>query len=263
MYALQNLRDFIDNPMGKGSNAIPSRPLIKSDLNRRYDALTRKNKLDFDIYRDKEDYYFHFKIPSEAEGRVNYYDTVLQFTPGDEDFKNDKNLNRYNVKFFSNNPGFVYTFAYAFNLYGLFIDSLKSKYDDKVLADMPIIRNPAEVISYEKTTYFASFHILQNSRLMDKIVINTMAKPFKVNDFKKRIKNSDEILIEIKKETSRLREIEDKKKKLSQTGSSRRGSTVDSKDKIVSKGRTKGNGANSIKPKIQSRKSSIKKIRPK
>jgi hypothetical protein len=155
MFILQSIKDFVDNPMGKGSFAIPNRQLIKDDLNRRYDKLNQNKKIKVTVYKDGEDYYFHFLIPSETE-RLNTYDVVLQFTMGEDDFKFDNFLNRYYVKFFSNCPSFTFTYAYAFNLYGMLIEHLGNKYDEQVLTDDPIVRNPGEIISYEN-----EIHILR------------------------------------------------------------------------------------------------------
>jgi hypothetical protein len=217
MFILQNLKDFIDNPMGKGSMAIPNRQLIRSDLNRRYDNLVRKKKITYRVYSDKEDYYFHFKIPSESE-RNNDYDVVIMFTyDEDKDFSYDHFLNRYYLKFFSNCPSFIFTYAFSFNLYGMFIESLSNKYDDRVLTEDPIVRNPGEIISYEKSIYFACYYLSQNRNLLTKSYLDLIALPYKEVDFNRLIRTSDNINLEIKKEQNRLdNEKKKEKEKLDQ-----------------------------------------------
>lgn len=246
MFILQNLKEFIDNPMGKGSNAIPNRQLIKDNLNRRYEELIKNKKIKLDIYRKKDEYYFHFKLPSESD-RNNFYDVVLHFTMDKEDFSNDKNLNRYYVKFFSNCPSFVYTYAYAFNLYGLFVEELSSKYDKKVLNDDPVTRNPGEIISYEKSIYFACYHLIRNDKYMNKSIINSIAKPYRKKQLVDNVKHSEQIQIEIKKETNRLKKEKQKSKE----------------EKNVPKNNTKTNKYNKGINKIKAKKSSITKILPK
>jgi uncharacterized protein YwgA len=270
MFIKQNILEFIDNPMGKGSNAIPSRNLIKNDLNQRmHKMLTeKKKKFVLDIYDDKGDYYFHFLIPSESVDRHNTYDVVLHFsTDGNDDLKNDPDLRRYSVRFFSNSPSFTFTFAYAFNLYGLMVEGLDSKYRKIVLSNPPITRNPGEIISYEKTVYFAAKYLTEDSnRLLRRMIINTKAKPFKKAPFIAKIRNTDQIELEIKREDMRLKRDRDKNNKTS--SSTKRGvTTSQSRERSESKMQKRGNitpsskrGAN--KPKITARKATRSKIKP-
>jgi hypothetical protein len=264
MFILQNIREFIDNPMGKGSNAITSRQLIKDDLNRRFDVLfaNKEKKMGLEIYKDKHDYYFHFKVPSETRERKNTYDVVLQFTTGDEkEIRNDKNLNRYYVKFFSNSPSFTYTFAHAFNVYGLFVEGLADKYRKEVMERPPITRNPGQVVGYEKSIYFAAYYLLTENKYLNKLIIDPIAKPFKADDFAKKIRNTDKIDLEIRQEGRRVqREREDQKE--SEGRGTLKGKTVSSKQEKKIGGQSKT--SKSVKPqgKITPRKSSITKIKP-
>lgn len=266
MFILQRLEEFVDNPMGKGSNAIPSRNLIKEDLTQRFNRLIneKEKKVHLDIYRNRDEYYFHFKIPSESVRQVNTYDVVLHFLldENDKTMKDDKNLNRYMVRFFSNSPSFTYTYAYAFNLHGLLVEGLENKFRPIVLKNLPITRNPGEIISYEKTIFFACIYLLQNKKFLNKMIINAMAKPFKLKEFVSSIRNTDQIELEIAKEKRRIKELE---KKENQTTASR--NIVDQPRKQDKKiGGTKAkSGINKITPKskIMPRKSSITKIRPK
>jgi hypothetical protein len=211
MFILQTLKEFMDNPMGKGSTAIPNRKLISDDFAKRYNKLIKTKKFEHTVYKDGDDYYFHIKVPSESE-RNNTYDVVLHFTQGEESFHNDNFLNRYYVKFFSNCPSFTFTFAYVFNLYGLLIESLPNKYRDEVLEDDPITRNPGEIISYEKSTYFACYHIMQNNRLMNKMYLNSVAKPYIASEFNELIRTDDRIKLEIEKENQRISREKQKEK---------------------------------------------------
>jgi len=203
MFIPQTLKNFIENPNGAGSTALGNKKLLRDDLNRRYLKLTQKKKITVDIYRDKEEYYFHFKIPSETE-RSNTYDVVLYFTMGDDKLKYDNFINNYYVLFFSNCPSFIYTFAYAYNMYELLIPHLKNKYDHIVLNQNPIIRNPGEIINYDKSIYFACHFIQENRKYLNKQNLNTMAKPFNNKQFNDIIRHSDKIIIETKKENNRI-----------------------------------------------------------
>jgi len=290
MFILQTLQDFINNPMGRGSNAIPSRQLIKDDLDRRYDLMfpseigkesgLRRNsiykppnvkskvhdkKITLNIYKDKHEYYFHFTVPSEGKERRNTYDVVLHFTVADEpEIANDSNLNRYYVKFFSNSPSFTYTFAYAFNLYGLFVEELKDKFRKETFSHPPVTRNPGEIISYEKTIYFACHYLLLDRKYLNKIVIDSMAKPFNKAEFVKNIRNTDKISVEIKQDKVRAEREEQSKLKAAvltkkEEPSSRKG-TIASKDKLGAQ--LKSSRHITPKGKITPKKSSINKIKP-
>lgn len=270
MFILQTLREFIDNPMGKGSNAIPSRQLIRDDLKNRLDKiLSNKDKdIKLSIYKYRDMYFFHFLIPSENMKRKNTYDVVLQFIPN-EDSINQKNLNNYHVKFFSNSPSFTYTYAYAFNLYGLFIEELSNKFDKIIFENPPVTRNPGEVISYEKTIFFACQYLIDNSvKYLTKSTIDLIAKKYIENDFVKKIRTSETIENEIKREDMRIKREEEKETKNKNNSSGRgNGPKLTGKNKLSSVKTTQqekgGISKFTDKGKIVPRKSTITRIRPK
>lgn len=202
MNELLTLKEFLDNPMGRGSTAIPNKELIKSDLVRRYEKLKKDIKVK--VYKDKKEFYFHVTIPSESK-RNNTYDVVIQFIPDVDTINIGKSIEKYNVKFFSNCPSFVYTFAYVFNSYGYFIETLADKYDDKVLDDMPVIRNPNEIVSFEKSIYFAGLYIRDKYKLATSMVLTQLAQNYNAKAFNSTIRNSQRIDIEIKKELNLLK----------------------------------------------------------
>jgi len=215
MFIPQTLSEYIDNPMGKGSTAIANRNLIKSDLDSRYNKLLEKHK-DFKhtMYYDVNTFYAHILIPSESE-RNNTYDVVIQFVPLEKEVIQDVNLNRYCIKVFSNCPSFTYTYAYVYNDYDMMIDFLRNKYRNQVLQDNPIVKNPGEIINFEKSIYFAAKYIQSNKTLMNKFTLASIAKRMNKVEFAKTIRNTDTIELEIKKENNRLKnEKEENLKKL-------------------------------------------------
>jgi hypothetical protein len=273
MFILQTLREFVDNPMGKGSNAIPGRQLIQNDLRNRLELLLSKpdKKISVTIYSYGQSYFFHLIIPSENTKRRNTYDVVLHFIPS-EGATEHKNLNQYYVKFFSNSPSFTYTYAYAFNLNGLFVEELAGKFDERVFENPPVTRNPGEIVSYEKTIFFACQHILNNaSKYMVKSAIELIAKKFNKDEFLKKIRHTETIEREIQRENNRIKREEEEEKRKSKkdtssknrssnktTGITKRTATStsrQSKDDDLVKFMDKG--------KIKPRKSSISRIRPK
>ena len=254
MFILQTLKDFIDNPMGKGSNAIPNRQLIKDDLNRRYYSLIKNKKINEPtIYRDKDDYLLHFILHSESE-RNNSYDVVVSFTMEDEDFKREVTIDHYFVRFFSNSPSFTFTFAYAFNQFDLLIDFLSNKFGNDVIKNNPVIRNPGEIISFEKSIYFIGFHILINrNKYLSKSYLNSHSKKLNKGDLNKSIRDINQIKIEIKNannEIKRKKETIEKKKNESKI-----------KNVIDKISGVKKSAINKIKPisKIKAKKSNVTK----
>jgi hypothetical protein len=245
VFALPTLKEFLDNPMGKGSTAIPNRQLIKDDLNKRYKELTKKKKISHKVYKRGDDYYFHMKIPSESE-RDNTYDVVLLFTiEDDKDLKYDNFLNRYYVKFFSNCPSFTYTFAQVFNQYGFLIKELGGKYNNIVLNNEPIIRNPGQIVSFEKSIYFAALYVNDSFILKNKLHLNQNSESYDKTKFVNSIRNTDTIELEIKKANNELKkrkleneEAEKKKRKAIER------KVLPIKEKIIGQ-----RGVNVIKPK--------------
>lgn len=266
MFVLQTLREFVDNPMGKGSNAIPSRQVIKDDLKRRLDKILEKKKIGLTIYTKNNEYFFHFIIPSEDLRRNNTYDVVLHFFPDSE--SSGKNLNNYLVRFFSNSPSFTYTYAYAFNLNGLFVEELEHKFEETVFENPPVTRNPGEIISYEKTIFFACTYLLENTKYLTKSTIELISKTYNETDFAKKIRNTDKIEIEIKREKNRVQreESEEKQKQSSSSGQRTPGSIQGKGKRAPTTGVSsrEGNVAKFMdKGKITPRKPTRSKIRPK
>lgn len=243
------IKSYIENPMGKGSTAITNKKIILDDLNRRLQVMKESNSITTTVYYDdkKDEYYFHLIIPSESE-RKNTYDVVILFTPDEKDIKAETTLNNYIIKFFSNCPSFIYTFAYSFKSHGLFIDILSKKFEREVLRQEPVMRNPKEIISYEKSVYFAVKYIYDNTKYMTKVYINEVYKKFNLKDFLKIIRAEHQIKEEIAKENKRLRKEKEEKERL--IAKAKRTTNKD-----IIKGIKKENGIG----RISSNRSSVKK----
>jgi hypothetical protein len=67
-----------------------------------------------------------------------------------------------NIKVFSNNFAFVYTYAYVMNQRGLLIDYLRSLLPKEVLSEPPKRRNPDETVNYEKSIVYAIYYIQEH-----------------------------------------------------------------------------------------------------
>jgi hypothetical protein len=165
-----SLRQFIDNPSGRGSAFLAKRATIKDGLNMTYIKLLRENRRQFaaaPYIEPNGDIIFWVKVPSELY-KINHisYDVVFEF-------KNDqaKRLSRRDVRFFSNSPSFIFTYAYVFNKMGLLIPSLSSKLPPLCLTQAPTMRNPVESLGWEKSVYVAARYLLDGFCLTDSYIV--------------------------------------------------------------------------------------------
>lgn len=153
---------YIRNPMNSAVFTAAMRETMHREYIRKYDAiLVREHgKIDYKFFKDKQNrLYGYFKIPSETIEKF-YYDVVVEFT-GNEDVKEaGTNLFEYNVRFFSNDPAFTFTYAYVFNRNDLLIKALRSKMSQKAIKKAAVEKNPSNQVGYVKTLYFVYLTML-------------------------------------------------------------------------------------------------------
>lgn len=157
---IHTLEEYIRNPEGKGNSTIPSivRESIMNDYKTRFSNLMlRENgKVKYYLYKNTTDnvYYSLVKVPSENVPNF-YYDVVFRYSATSDTADAGRNLAKYNIQFFSNDPAFVYTYAYVFEKNGLFVDELRNKMSQEALKYEPKERNPKQVVNYVKSIVFA------------------------------------------------------------------------------------------------------------
>lgn len=158
------LNQYILNPMGK-SNAVlnaTAREAIRSSYMKKFDSimLREHGNISYTLYKDEKRnrFYAYIKIPSEVVPKF-YYDTIIEFYTDANVKGAGKNLLDYNVRFFSNDPAFVYTYAHVFNQNDLFISELRSKMSKKAIRDSAQEKNPNVNVGYVKSIYFAYLFI--------------------------------------------------------------------------------------------------------
>ena len=205
-----NIKTYMDKPMGKGASAFNLKS-TRDDLDRRFKKLTETKKIELKhVCRTGGTYLLHFIIPSESE-RKNTYDVVLEFSPNSI-LSSNSSVREYKLRFFSNCPSFVYTFAHVYNKEKLFIKEFADKYDKEIFKLKPVEKNPYNIVNFEKSIYFAI-------KFLDKGGLYHYNKGYldgKVDvDFQKlksEIRNTDEIKMEYLKEKNRLRDEKRKEK---------------------------------------------------
>lgn len=169
--------DYISNPSGKGSAVNTMTPTIDQFEKELMGLEGRNAKASFKVYRQvrsggKHQYYIHFKIPSSTKDFFN--DVVLEFTEDDNDSGNIKTIKHYNVKFFSNDTNFVYTYAYTFKSHGLMIGDLEKRLPLRCLLQKPTLRNPDNAMGYNKSICFC-YVVMTREQLFEKETLNRVA----------------------------------------------------------------------------------------
>lgn len=158
--------------MGKKNGVFSQREILRALYANKLDKiLVRENgKVDYKLYKkDKEDkFYVYMKVPSEVIAKF-YYDVVIEFSPPDNIHAGVSSIDSYKVRFFSNDPAFVFTFAHAFIENDLFLTELSSKMSKPAIKNTAEIRNPKNEVGYVKSLFFA--YLIMNQRGLFKKVL--------------------------------------------------------------------------------------------
>ena len=247
-----NIREYVDNPMGKGDSSIPNRRELIESLSFKYDKLiSRKgNDIKLNAYHDRltDDYFFHLVIPSETE-RSNSYDVVFKFSDTNKEHHQELSISKYDVTVFSNSPSFAYTFAYVYAKNGLFIESLGDRLGKEFFKKEPEVRNRFGIINYDKYVYFGARFILDSKRL-NRAFLDMIVKPYHREPFSRSVRTLDTIMTEYGNAEAALKKKRNKLKQ-SSSGSSRsvgENKTVKPKTSSI-KTLTKKTAKKPIKPK--------------
>ena len=202
-------QQYIDNPLGKKSAVFSQRDMYKELYTKKYGAvLLRENgtfhsTMYYDRKRDR--YFMHMKVPSEVVEKF-YYDVVVEFYPIDGTNATEGTISNYGVRFFSNDPAFVFTYEYVFSKNDLFVKELKPKASKVALKKRPEERNPYEIPGYVKSLYFCFLHMKSRS-LFNMTHWKNSARPFNLKELVEDVEESD------KKISDRQRLGEQAKKK--------------------------------------------------
>ena len=201
--------DYINSPSGRGSATLPvAREAIHNEFSKKLTSLeSSKGKITYTGVKsgDGKVYYIHFKIPSDSTNNF-FYDTVVEFTKTSSD---DIGLKNRRVKFFSNDPNFIYTYAYSFKSHGLLIPGLEKKLPYKSLTQRASTRNPDNSMGYARNIYFA-YLVMERDNLFDKQVVDRICKVGSVSLINSKIQHFDRRETERKALDSKSRDGENK-----------------------------------------------------
>jgi hypothetical protein len=169
---------YIDNPMGGA--VLSNRNMYINLYTAKFDELMVREdgKMQYTVFKDSDDYIIHLKVPSEALPDF-YYDVVVRLYTKVSAKKANMNLRRHAAQFFSNDPAFIYTFAYAFKTKDMFVKDLSSKLPKKTLSTKfntseDRKRNPNHEISYVKSLFFA-YIMMNRQNLFDRNKLDAIA----------------------------------------------------------------------------------------
>lgn len=183
--------DYISNPMGRKNAVMSNREMYRNMYAEKLDKiLIRENgKIDYTLYADKDRYLIHFKIPSEVVPKF-YYDTVVEFVPnGPKSMATT--IKDYDVKFYSNDPSFVYTFAHAFIKNDIFIRDLLPRMSKEAVKRVATEKNPSNEVGYVKSIYFAYILMVRNS-LFDKLKFKAFGQKYNRKRLLENITHAEE-----------------------------------------------------------------------
>jgi hypothetical protein len=147
-------------------------------MNSRYSQYFQHHEnLPFEIFYDekKEVYIYHFQMLAGNDDTI--YDIVIEFTSRDPLVTKEGTIRNYDVRFFSNSPGFAFTYAYVYNKYKLLVPLLKDKFDESYLHVPPKRANPKQAIGYDYTLYMGMRFLQLNAYLLNKSEIRIKGKP--------------------------------------------------------------------------------------
>lgn len=171
-----NILEYTNDPKVANQTNRETKAKYTQNLN---DLIMREKRMpDVSCYVKDKEYWFHVSVPDAKVHGINY-DVVLQFIPKTPKQQDDRMITGYDVKFFANDPGFIFYYAYAFNHENLIISELKTKLNSTCLTKAPEKTNPDLNIRFCKTIYLA-YLTLEKLNLLDKEYIK-LRHPSKLN----------------------------------------------------------------------------------
>ena len=227
---------YINNPLGEKSSVITNRGMYQKMYRDKLDKILLREggKVKYTLYTDKENYYIHFKIPSEVVDKF-YYETIIEVYTTDPIKAKSESLKDYFVRFYSNDPAFVYTFAHAFIKNDLFITDMTPKMSKDAVKNVAREKNPKNLVGYVKSLFFA-YLLIGDYGLFSKTLYNHTAEKYNKTKLLKLIDHADNKI----KARQEAEEIQRKKQRREKENSERfTGRDISSKNtsmiKVVNK----------------------------
>lgn len=171
-------------------------------------------------------YTFFFKVPSGENDKYPtaiMYDVIIEFNPANN--KKDisrplAELNTYDIYIYSNSPGFVFTFDYVIShKHGFPHCVSRGLLSNIAISKRPEIRNLYEIMTIEKTTWMAFYHLVHNGYLTKDLTKKITNPSHNESFYLKNVESQPAKLKEIKslQDLMKREKAEAKNKKYEQT----------------------------------------------
>ena len=183
---------YINNPLGEKNSVITNRGMYQKMYQDKLDKILLREggKVKYYLYKSKDKYFVHFKIPSEVIDKF-YYDTVIEFYTDNSIVAKSASLKDYYVKFYSNDPAFVYTFGHAFIKNNIFVEDLLPKMSSEARKQVAKEKNPKNLVGYVKSLYFA-YLLIGSYGLFSKTMYDKTGDKYNKNKLLKDIVHASE-----------------------------------------------------------------------
>ena len=160
--------EYIQNPMGVANAVISNRVMYRDLYTQKLDFILVREagNIEYHLYKKNDNYIAYLKIPSEVVDKF-YYDVLIEFRPPKKAITGTT-LKDYYVRFYSNDPSFVFTFTHAFIANKIFITELSDKMSKKAIKEKAKEKNPKDQVGYVKSLYFA-YLIMSKRGLFNKV----------------------------------------------------------------------------------------------
>lgn len=199
---------YINNPLGEKNSVITNRGMYQKMYRDKLDKILLREggKVKYTLYKSKNEYYIHFKIPSEVIEKF-YYDTIIEFYTDDSLKEKSPSLRDYYVRFYSNDPAFAYTFGHAFIKNDIFIKDLESKMIKEVVTTVAKEKNPKNLVGYVKSLFFA-YLLIGDYGLFSKSLYDKSGEKFSKSKLLKEVEHAKDKIRKRKEEEEKKRKQE-------------------------------------------------------
>lgn len=135
------------------------------------------NEIPFYLFKDDDKRYIALiKVPSESVKHF-FYDVAIEFYTDDGKVASENNLKNYNVRFYSNDPAFVFNFCYSFIKNDLFFTDLESKMSKMARTQKAVVTNAKNEVGYCKSIFFA-YLIMESRGLFNKEAFSAQGRKY-------------------------------------------------------------------------------------
>lgn len=196
---------YINNPLGERNSVITNRGMYQKMYRDKLDKILLREggRVKYKLYKSKNRYYIHFKIPSEVINKF-YYDTVIEFYTDDPLKEKSVSLRDYYVRFYSNDPAFCYTFGHSFIKNELFVTDLLPKMMREVRRTVAKEKNPKNLVGYVKSLFFA-YLLIGDYGLFSKDIYDRTAEKYNKNKLLGLIEHAEDKIRKRKEEEEKER----------------------------------------------------------